>query len=366
MMEPGRMTVLIMAAGTGGHVFPALSIAEALRNRSIYVEWLGTPQGMENRLLAKTDIRLHQVSVQGLRGAGISRLLRAPLDLLKAFFASLKVIRQVQPSCVIGMGGFVCGPAGLACRFRGIPLLLHEQNAVAGLTNRLLAPLATNVLESFPGTFRSKSKVRLTGNPLRKSVLRHAVAKPRQDASEALRLLILGGSQGAQVINRVLPGMIADFTGSAGLLTYHQTGIAGLEQAVADYGEAGIDIDDSHRVVGFVEDMSAAYAWADLVLCRSGASTVFEIAAAGLPAIFVPYPYHKDQQQLLNARWLSESGAAVIIRQEELEVATLLKLLHNLDADRETLGQMAVKASSKAILDADQRIVDVCLEVLHG
>ena len=358
--------MLIMAAGTGGHVFPALSIARVLRSRSIHVEWLGTPQGMENRLLAGTDIPLHQVAVSGLRGAGMGRLLQAPLSLLAAFFASVRIIRQVQPNCVIGMGGFVCGPAGLACRINGIPLLLHEQNAVAGLTNRLLAPLASRIFESFPGTFRSQPKVRHTGNPLRQCLARSPDAGQRSDATDQLRLLILGGSQGAQAINRVMPGVIDGFAGSAGLQTLHQTGAAGLEQTLDDYGDAGIAIGNRHRVTAFVEDMAAAYAWADLVICRSGASTVCEIAAAGLPAIFIPYPHHRDQQQLLNAAWLSDSGAAVLLPQFRLAVESVLEIVHELAADRRRLNKMGHKAHAKAILDADQRIVDGCLEVLHG
>ncbi len=366
-MESGGVTVLIMAAGTGGHVFPALSIAEALRARSMQVEWLGTPKGMENELLASTDIPLHRVSVKGLRGAGVLRILTAPLMLLLAFVESFQVLRRVNPDCVIGMGGFVCGPAGLACWLQRRPLFIHEQNAVAGLTNRILSKFATKVFEAFPGTFNQQTKIQHTGNPLRSSISRLALSeKERGTNVDEIRLLVLGGSQGALAINQLIPELITKYQGKSTLQTLHQTGSRSFEETKSLYESSGIEIGDGHRLMPFITDMSSAYAWADLVICRSGASTVSEIAAVGLPAIFVPYPHHKDQQQTHNANWLASSGAALVVQQEELDVNSLAAHLHKFDSDREALQQLGANARNKAILDADQRIVNACLEVLHA
>lgn len=358
--------MLIMAAGTGGHVFPALSIAESLRARSLQVEWLGTPKGMENDLLANTDIPLHQVSVKGLRGAGVMRLLTAPIMLLIAFIESFRVLNRVQPDCVIGMGGFVCGPAGLACWLQRRPLFIHEQNAVAGLTNRLLSGLATKVFEAFPNTFKQKSKVQHTGNPLREPIIELAQRGRSESQVSELRLLVLGGSQGAMAINQLIPQLIANYEGDSSLLTWHQTGSRGFEESKSHYESAGIEIGNSHKLMPFIDDMASAYAWADLVICRSGASTVSEIAAAGLPAVFVPYPHHKDQQQTHNANWLANSDAALVMQQKDLSVSVLTEHLHRFASDRELLIRIGKNARNKAILDADQRIVDACLEVLHA
>ena len=366
-MAAGNMTVLIMAAGTGGHVFPALSIARALRARAMRVEWLGTPRGMENELLADTDIPLHRVSVSGLRGVGSKRLLRAPIMLVVAFFESFKVLNQVKPDCVIGMGGFVCGPAGLACWLQRRPLLIHEQNAVAGLTNRILARFATRVFEAFRGTFRQQPKVQHTGNPLRSSIVTLA-AQPREQCNNAcqLRLLVLGGSRGAQAINRLIPEVILHYQGDLPLHTLHQTGAADIADTRERYRSAGIAVGDCHRVVPFIADMAAAYAWADMALCRAGAGTVSELAAVGLPAIFIPYPHHQDQQQTRNANCLVESGAAWLIPQHELGAARLVQQLQRFGQHRHHWRQMALRARSQAVLDADQRIVNGCLEVLHA
>ncbi|MCG8413742.1 MAG: undecaprenyldiphospho-muramoylpentapeptide beta-N-acetylglucosaminyltransferase [Pseudomonadales bacterium] len=366
-MESGGVTVLIMAAGTGGHVFPALSIAETLRARSVQVEWLGTPKGMENELLAETDIPLHRVSVKGLRGAGALRILTAPFMLLLAFIESYRVLRRVNPDCVIGMGGFVCGPAGLACWLQRRPLLIHEQNAVAGLTNRLLARFATRVFEAFPNTFKQQAKVEHTGNPLRAKITElAATAKAQPLVGDQLNLLVLGGSQGALAINQLIPELIAHYQGSSQLQTLHQTGSRGFASTVALYESAGVSVGETHRVLPFIDDMPAAYAWADVVICRSGASTVSEIAAVGLPAIFVPYPYHKDQQQTHNANWLVNAEAAFIIQQADLSLHTLAAQLQEFDSDRDFLTRTSSNARGKAILDADQRIVDACLEVLDA
>ncbi|MDA0689092.1 MAG: undecaprenyldiphospho-muramoylpentapeptide beta-N-acetylglucosaminyltransferase [Proteobacteria bacterium] len=366
-METGRLRVLIMAAGTGGHVFPALSIAHALKAQGADVQWLGTPQGMENRLLASTDIPLHHVSVKGLRGAGWKRLLVAPFMIAQAFWQSLQIMRRLKPGCVVGMGGFVCGPAGVASKVLGIPLLIHEQNAVVGLTNRLLSPLADKVCEAFPGTFKASSKLVFTGNPVRKDI----AGLKDQDADEverdaSFRLLVLGGSQGAQAINQVLPTVLKSLLQKVPVQCLHQTGSAQFEATCSAYRELGLELDSRFQVEPFIDDMAAAYKWADLVVCRSGASTVCEIAAAGIPAIFIPYPYHRDMQQTLNASWLSKAGAAEILQQSDLTDAELLARICAYATDREKLISSGEKGRALAIYDADTRIAELCREVANG
>lgn len=365
-METGRVTVLIMAAGTGGHVFPALSIAESLRAQGVDVQWLGTPMGMENDILENTDIPLHRVTVSGLRGAGLKKLLTAPFMIAQAFWQSVKVLRNINPQCVIGMGGFVCGPAGLASKFLGIPLLLHEQNAVAGLTNKLLARVAHKICEAFPGTFPSSSKLVYTGNPIRKEIVDLGTRKEIRDSDKEdgqVNLLVLGGSQGALAINQVIPKVVSELKKDSQVHTWHQTGAKQLESTIGFYSEAGFEPGDDHRVVAFIDDMAKAYEWADLVICRSGASTVSEIAVVGLPAIFIPYPYHKDNQQTHNAEWLSREGAAEILQQSELSEVSLLNRVRPYIDSRQRLAAAGAKGRELAIRDADLRIAELCREL---
>jgi len=364
-MATGDMKVLIMAAGTGGHVFPAISIAQELMSRGVSVEWLGTPTGLENDLLKGTDIPIHQVSIKGLRGSGFMRLLLAPIMLISAFWHSLRIIRRVAPDCVLGMGGFVCGPAGLAAKFRGKPLLIHEQNAVAGLTNRLLFRLSNRAMEAFPATFKQARHVVYTGNPVRQEIIAlHAQRREDDLDGRPLRLLVLGGSQGAAALNQLIPKLVAKMDSEV-LETLHQTGKRQFDSALELYSASGVLINASHRVEPFIDDMSAAYSWADLVLCRSGASTVCELAAAGKPAIFIPYPYHKDNQQLLNARWLQDSNGAEVIEQKDLSLAGVLEILERYTKDPGMLKAMSSSARAVAILDASSRIASTCQEVMH-
>ena len=358
-------TVLVMAAGTGGHVFPALSIAEVLKSRSVNVEWLGTPEGMENKLLENCDIKLHQISVRGLRGAGLQLKFLAPFMLIGAFIQSIGVIRRVNPHCVLGMGGFVCGPAGVAAKLMRKPLLIHEQNAVAGLTNRLLSKIANRVFEAFPGTFTAHKKVRHTGNPLRQDIVRlHELAESSSESvkDKSLHILILGGSQGAATINQLIPELLINWHGKEHLKILHQTGSANLHESRQLYQSLGLDFTEDCRVVDFIEDMATAYKWADLVICRSGASTVSELAAAGKTAILIPYPYHRDQQQTLNAQWLSSAGAGYLLQQADLSAKSVLKIIAELDADREKLVEISRRARAMAICDASEVIAMECME----
>jgi len=360
------ITVLIMAAGTGGHIFPALSVAKELQMLGAKVEWLGTPSGLEHELLANTEIPLHTVPVQGLRGKGLMCLLFAPLMLARAFWESLKVLRRVRPDIVLGMGGFVTGPAGLAAKTMGLPLLIHEQNAVLGLTNKLLFPFSIRAMEAFPSTFPAAAKVSYTGNPVRREIRELGnVASLTVATGRSLKLLVLGGSLGAEALNDILPKFIASAP-AGNIQTLHQTGRRQFARTLQCYQELGHDTEETHRVVAFIDRMGEAYQWADIVLCRSGASTVCELAVAGKSAIFVPYPFHKDRQQLRNANWLQAAGAAEVIEQHELDVDRLTQVLASLMSDLERLKEMGLNASKVAISDAHTRIAVLCLEAAHG
>jgi len=356
-------TILVMAAGTGGHVFPALAIARKLEALGAKIEWLGTRRGMENELLAGMGMHIHPISVSGLKGSGLVRKLKAPFMLLTALVQSMRVIGTVRPDCVLGMGGFVCGPGGLAAKLMGKPLFIHEQNAVAGITNRLLSRFADRIFESFPNTFKSTAKVVYTGNPLRDEIVElHSHSAIATDPQNALRILVLGGSQGAAAINTAIPAMLAQWDGASRPQVLHQTGKRAINETRAIYQEAGLRLSAEIRVVPFINDMADAYQWADLVVCRSGASTVSEIAAAGLPSILVPYPYHTDQQQLHNANWLVNGGAAELLEQTALTPDCLLQKVQGLHLDRPHLASMGMAAHDMAICNASDVIAQSCME----
>jgi UDP-N-acetylglucosamine--N-acetylmuramyl-(pentapeptide) pyrophosphoryl-undecaprenol N-acetylglucosamine transferase len=360
-------TVLIMAAGTGGHVFPALAVALKLQEQNVRTEWMGTHQGMENRLLEGSGIQIHAVSAKGLKGKGIARLIAAPFMLAQALIQSMRILSKVQPDCVLGMGGFVSGPGGLATKLMGRKLVIHEQNAVPGFTNKLLAKIANQVFEAFPNTFTKNAKIIHTGNPLRKEIVAlSAQSRNIRNSSQRLRILVLGGSQGALAINEVVPDVLADFPKEIRPSVWHQTGERTLERTQAAYADKGLDSEDNITIAAFISDMVEAYSWADLVICRSGASTVSEIAAVGLPSILIPYPHHSDQQQTQNANWLIQAGAAFLLEQKDLTAAALKALVVELHENRNKLQQMSDIAKFIAIRDADEIIARRCLELVHA
>ncbi|NQV70346.1 MAG: undecaprenyldiphospho-muramoylpentapeptide beta-N-acetylglucosaminyltransferase [Pseudohongiella sp.] len=360
-------TILIMAAGTGGHVFPALCIAQKLREQGVRTEWLGTRQGMENRLLENSGIKIHPISAKGLKGKGVVRLIMAPFMLIVALFQSMQIIFRVNPDCVLGMGGFVSGPGGVAAKLMGRHLVIHEQNAVSGFTNRVLARISDRVFEAFSGTFKPSAKVIYTGNPLREEIVAlNQLTRSVSDRDRPLRLLVLGGSQGALAINQAIPQLIAKLPQSTRPVVVHQTGEGTFEQTKLFYQSLAIELSEQIRLEAFIEDMPAAYSWADLVICRSGASTVSELAAVGLPSILVPYPHHSDRQQTHNARWLADGDAAYLVEQSDLLAETLLEILVDLQANREKLQAMSVRAKSLAICNASEIIAAECLGVAHG
>lgn len=354
--------ILIMAGGTGGHVFPALAVARELQARGAYISWLGTQAGIEARLVPAHELSLHTIDVAGLRGKGLLSWLTAPLRLLRACTQAFAVLRKLSPQLVIGMGGFAAGPGGLAAWLQHRPLLIHEQNAAAGLTNRALAWLAGTVLQAFPQTFAPRHRAVTVGNPVRADIL--ALPAPAQrwaGRDDAVRLLVLGGSGGALAINERVPAALAQLGPDQRPQVRHQAGRT-LAQAEAAYAEYDVQAD----VSAFIDDMAAAYAWADVVVCRSGALTVAELAAAGLPALLVPYPYAVDDHQSANAAWLVDAGAAIMIRQSELTVERLATEIRALCLDRAALLTRAEAARGAAWLDATTTIADACYTALEA
>jgi UDP-N-acetylglucosamine--N-acetylmuramyl-(pentapeptide) pyrophosphoryl-undecaprenol N-acetylglucosamine transferase len=352
------MRVMIMAGGTGGHVFPALAVAAELRERGAEVFWLGTRQGLEAKVVPAAGIVMEWVSVSGLRGKGVAAWLTAPWRLLWAAVQVLAVIMRRRPVVVLGMGGFVTGPGGVVTWLLRKPLVIHEQNAVAGLTNRMLAPLAQRVLEAFPGTFHGKHVIH-TGNPVRRDIAGLPVPEDRfAGRSGVLRLLVLGGSLGARALNEVVPAAIAQLSFRPEI--WHQAGSRNLEEALDLYRNVAV----TARVEPFINDMAAAYGWADLVVCRAGALTVAELAAAGVGAILVPYPHAVDDHQTRNAAFLSEAGAAVVIQQREFTRDRLRDLLAAL-VDRSRLLAMAQAARRLALPQATATVAQLCWEAAN-
>jgi UDP-N-acetylglucosamine--N-acetylmuramyl-(pentapeptide) pyrophosphoryl-undecaprenol N-acetylglucosamine transferase len=347
-------TILIMAGGTGGHVMPGLAVAAEMRARNWSVVWLGNPTGMEATLVPKHGIPMQWVRVGGVRGKGLLTRLLLPFTLLRAFAQSVRALRTTQPAVVLGMGGYVAFPGGMMASLLNRPLVVHEQNSVAGLTNRLLARLADRVLEAFPGTLPG---ARCCGNPLRAEMIRRDDPRERYaKRSGALRLLVVGGSLGAQALNEVVPRAVAAMPEAARPQIVHQSGRDRREALEARYRELGI----AAHVVEFVEDMAGAYEWADLVVCRAGAMTVAEIAAAGVASLLVPFPHAVDDHQTGNARFLADEGAALLVPQAQLDAASLAQRLASLD--RESLARMAVHARALARPDATREVADVCEE----
>lgn len=353
--------VMIMAAGTGGHVFPALAVAEELRSQGVNVYWLATLAGMEHRLVGKTGIPLHPIDIQGLRGNGIRRLLTAPFKILFATIAAMRLMRSLNIDAVAGFGGYVSGPGGLAARLLGIPLLIQEQNAIAGLTNKKLASMAKLVLQAFPNTFPAQDKVKTTGNPVRHALcdLPLPAFRYAERGSAPLNVLVVGGSLGAQALNQHVPAGLAKL--GIPLNIHHQCGQQQLDATMQRYNSLNTG-QLTVEVLPFIEDMAAAYAAADLVICRAGALTVTELATVGVAAVFVPLPSAVDDHQTVNATYLADSAAAIICPQATLNADSLAALLTPL-MNRNALKEMAIKARQKAQPDATQEVARYVLSL---
>ncbi len=355
--------VLIMAGGTGGHVFPALSVAEVLRERGVAVVWLGVPGSMESRLVPARGFPIEWVRVAGIRGKGLLAWLLAPLIIGKAVLQAVGVLRRIRPRAVLGAGGFVSGPGGIAAWLLRIPLVVHEQNAIAGMTNRWLARLAVQVLEAFPGSFGPRVEARCVGNPVRAEIAALPAPLLRFEGRKSpARLLVIGGSQGAQRLNLCVPEALARLGLPARPQVRHQTGARGLEAARAAYTAAGVDAE----LQPFIDDMAGAYAWADLAVCRAGALTIAELQAAGLGALLIPFPAAVDDHQTKNAAGLVRSGAARLVQEKDLNAALLAALIAELTGSRATLLAMAQAARAAAVTDAAARIADYCVSAAEA
>lgn len=353
--HPAKMpTALIMAGGTGGHVFPALAVAKILVSRGWRVEWLGTASGIESRVVPANNLVLHCITAVGLRGKGMKKLLAAPWQLLRAFYQSLRVFRQLRPDVVLGMGGFASAPGGVSAFLLRVPLVIHEQNAIAGTTNRLLARLAKRILSAFPDVFVGGECV---GNPVRADIAAlAAVKKTIVSSPEKIKLLVVGGSQGAKSLNEILPQALTLLPDAVRPEVFHQAGANLLEEARKNYRAAGV----AARVEPFIEDMAEKYHWADLAVCRSGAMTVSELACAQLPALLVPFPFAIDDHQTHNALWLANGGAARLLPQAGLTAELLAKHLRELSENRQLLQEMVASMAALANPQSAEVVAGIC------
>jgi UDP-N-acetylglucosamine--N-acetylmuramyl-(pentapeptide) pyrophosphoryl-undecaprenol N-acetylglucosamine transferase len=346
---------LVMAGGTGGHIFPGLAVAEALRDRGWRVHWLGAPGSMESRIVPPRGFAFETIDFSGVRGKGFATLLFLPLRLLRAFAQSIAVLRRVAPQVVVGLGGYITFPAGLMAVLLGKPLLLHEQNSVAGLVNRVLSQVADRTFTAFPNVLKLGTWV---GNPLRTAFMAQPDPATRfAGRSGPLKLLVLGGSQGAKALNDTVPLALALLPGAERPITTHQSGAAQIDGVRSNYAAAGVQAE----LTPFIEDTAQAMADADLIVCRAGASTVTEVAAVGAAAVFVPFPFAVDDHQTTNAKFLADAGGGWLVRQRDLTPRSLADLLQK--AERKTLIQSAIQAHSLSKTGATEAIVAACEEL---
>ena len=343
----------MMAGGTGGHVFPGLAVANKLKNEGWEVSWLGTSARMEARLVPEHGYEIDFIDVVGVRGNGIKRLLAAPFQVIKSIFQARKVLKQREVDLVLGMGGFASGPGGIAAWTMGIPVVLHEQNATAGLTNRILSYFSKKVLMGFSGAFSSEKAV-LVGNPIRKELL-DLPEKTFSMPEKPLKILVIGGSLGARILNETVPSALLNFDVNQ-VSVLHQTGKGFADSVTASYQQTKVD----YEVQEFISDMASAYQWADLIICRAGALTVAEVATVGLPAIFVPLPHAVDDHQTKNAQNLVSAEAAMLIAQKELNANKLSECLVTLSQNRQLLNEMSQNCKNIAIRDATEQVAAVC------
>ncbi len=352
--------ILVMAGGTGGHVFPALAVAKALAKQGWQVRWLGTADRMEARLVPQYGFDINFIDIKGVRGNGLIRKLAAPFKILRSIMQARTVINEFKPDVVLGMGGFASGPGGVAARLAGVPLVLHEQNAIPGMTNKLLSRIAARVLCAFDNrTFTGlRDDAQVVGNPIREELMQLGACPRVCKDDQALKVLVVGGSLGAKVFNDLMPDVVAALSKQQSVTVWHQVGRDNESQVKAHYQQLGQD--GGVKVAEFIDDMEAAYRWADVVVCRSGALTVSELAAVGLPSLLVPYPHAVDDHQTLNAKVLVDAGAAFLLPQPIVSVEKLADKLQMLASDREELVRMGQRAREVAVLDSTTRVADIC------
>lgn len=352
--------MVIMAGGTGGHVYPGLAVATRLREMKIPVVWLGAKSGIEEDIVPAHSIPLYSLSITGLRGNGFKKLIMAPIQLARAVFQAWAILRKEKPCAVLGLGGFASGPGGIAAWLLGIPIIIHEQNAIAGMTNRFLGRLAKKVLTAFPDAFTKKYKAVHVGNPLRAEFTE--IPKPDvrfRNRQGRLRLLILGGSRGALSLNQVMPKAMAAIDKKYCPEIWHQTGKQHINITHKLYEEHAI----TAKVEPFIDPITAAYAWADLVICRAGALTVSELCAVGVASILIPYPYAVDDHQRANGLHLVHHHGALMVSQSELTVEKIVSLVSDLQNNKEKLFSMAKAARDLNQENAAMRVAESCLEV---
>jgi UDP-N-acetylglucosamine--N-acetylmuramyl-(pentapeptide) pyrophosphoryl-undecaprenol N-acetylglucosamine transferase len=351
--------ILVMAGGTGGHVFPALAVAECLRAQGEHIVWLGTRAGIEARVVPAANFAIEWLNVQGLRGKGMGTLLMAPFRLLRACWQALRIMRRTRPKAVLGMGGFVSGPGGLMAWLMDIPLFLHEQNSIAGLTNRVLDRLANGVFVAFPEAQQRLRNAECIGNPVREGFTRLAEPSARLlgRIDQPLRLLVIGGSLGAAALNGMLPQAIACLDREQRPRVRHQCGEKHLAACQQNYADNAVEAE----VVSFIDDMPEAYAWADLVVCRAGALTISELTAVGLASLLVPFPYAVDNHQLHNARFLEQKKAAQVLPEAGLSAESLALKLKFFQQNRDILVEMAINARAQFQADASERLAAAVL-----
>ncbi len=350
-----QKTALIMAGGTGGHIFPGLAVAEELRARGWRVHWLGAPGSMESRIVPQHGFPLELIDFSGVRGKGLATLALLPLRLLRAFWQALQVVRRVKPDVVVGLGGYITFPGGMMGVLCGKPLVLHEQNSVAGMANKVLAGVADRVFTAFPDVLK---KAQWVGNPLRAAFTRQAAPSERfVGRTGPLRLLVVGGSLGAQALNDIVPRALALIPAENRPVVTHQSGATQIDTLRANYQAAGVQAE----LTPFIDDTASAFAAADIIVCRAGASTVTEIAAVGAAAIFVPFPFAVDDHQTTNARFLVNAGGGWLVQQSDLTPEGLAKML--LNSERTALVDIAEKAKNMQKINATREVVAACEEL---
>ena len=385
-MSRAGQGVLVMAGGTGGHIYPGLAVADSLRRSGISVRWLGARGGMECSKVPAADIPLDVVDISGLRGKGLATKLTMPLKLLRAVWQAFSLLGKQRPACAISFGGYAAGPGGLAARLRGVPLLVHEQNRIPGMTNRTLARFASKVLQAFPGSWEEAMAADTVGNPVRRDVVELDAPEARYQGRQGpLRILLTGGSQGALALNRLVPealGLLAER--GIEFEVRHQAGPRWVNETRQAYEKAGINcrsdvsrdpdqartkakmvatyVAPTAQVTDFIEDMASAYGWADVVVCRAGALTVSEVAAAGVAALFIPFPHAVDDHQTRNAEFLVENDAALLLQESQTDARTLANVLFPLAGNRARLAGMASRGRAVAVPDSADRVAALCRE----
>lgn len=359
-MSKSLKKVVIMAGGTGGHVFPGLAVAHFLQAHGVEVHWIGTEKGLEAKLVPEAKLPLHLITIGGIRGKHLQTFLKAPFAIFRAMWQARAILRRIQPDIVLGMGGFVSGPGGLTSWLMGIPLIIHEQNAKPGFTNKLLSIFAHRVLEGFPGTFKSRKAV-ATGNPVRQEIEQLAQPEDRlREKDSPLRLLIIGGSLGAKALNEIIPTSLARLKEQERPLIYHQTGEKHFLSTEKAYAACGIKA----NLQPFIVQMADAYAWADMVICRAGALTVTELCSAGLGAIFVPFPFAVDDHQTANAEFMVKHQAALCLQEKDLTAASLAELIKGYIDDPDKCFRMAKAAYALRRSKVTERIFDILAETV--